>query len=63
MRKFRKALDELIAANPNGTDFLCAPEFKKYATNLNYQYKGFGIVINESVPKDGIYFLQYGIDE
>jgi hypothetical protein len=63
MRKFRKALDELIAANPNGNDFLCAPEFKKYATTLNYQYKGFGIVINESVPKDGIYFVKYGIDE
>ena len=63
MRKFRKALDELIEVNPKGTDFLCALEFKKYAANLNYQYKGFGIVINESVPKDGIYFLQYGIDE
>lgn len=63
MRKFRKALDELIAVNPNGSDFLCAPEFRKYAANLNYQYKGYGIVLSEHVPKDGIYLLQYGLDE
>ena len=39
MRKFRKALDELIAVNPEGNDFLCSPEFKKYASTLNYKYK------------------------
>ena len=63
MRKFRKALDELINVNPEGNVFLCAAEFKKYATTLNFKYKGLEIVINEDIPKDGIYSLKYGINE
>jgi hypothetical protein len=63
MRKFRKALDDLIKVNPEGNDFLCSLEFKKYASTLNHKYKGFNIVLSEHVPKDGIYFVKYGIDE
>jgi len=62
MRKFRKALDELITINPEGNDFLCSPEFKKYASTLNYKYKGFSIVCSEHVPKDGIYFVKYSYE-
>ena len=62
MRKFRKALDELIAVQPNGKDFLVCMEFKKYASTLNHKYKGFSIVCNESIPKDGIYFIEYSYE-
>lgn len=62
MRKFRKALDELITTNPEGNDFLCSLGFRKYAMNLNYKYRGFSIVCSEHVPKDGIYFIKYSYE-
>ena len=52
MRKFKKTLDHLIEANPEGNDFLCSLDYKKYASILNFTYKGFDIVCSDKVPKD-----------
>lgn len=61
MRKFKKTLDHLIEANPEGNDFLCSLDYKKYASILNFTYKGFDIVCSSKVPKDGLYFLKYSL--
>lgn len=61
MRKFKQALNELIETNPNGTDFICAMEFDKFAKRMFNQYKGFSISCDHAVPKGELYFINYTI--
>ena len=63
MRKFRNTLQELFDANKNGTDFICAIQYKRYAKNLNFEFNGIPITCHKDVPKDEIFFINYSIDK